>query len=112
MSHYSAERKEVILKQLLPPHNRTVTEVSAHEGISTATLYNWRNKAKLEGVPVPGRSKSSEDWSGEAKLAVVVETIALSHCCPVKNQKQGLKPTRFVTMFLQKNTVKIGRLRP
>jgi transposase len=78
MSHYSAERKEVILKQLLPPHNRTVTEVSAHEGISTATLYNWRNKAKLEGVPVPGRSKSSEDWSGEAKLAVVVETIALS----------------------------------
>ncbi len=64
MSHYSAERKEVILKQLLPPHNRTVTEVSAHEGISTATLYNWRNKAKLEGVPVPGRSKSSEDWSG------------------------------------------------
>jgi len=78
MSHYSAERKEVILKQLLPPHNRTVTEVSAHEGISTATLYNWRNKAKLEGVPVPGRSKSSEDWSGEAKLAVVVETITLS----------------------------------
>jgi transposase-like protein len=77
MSHYSAERKEVILKQLLPPHNRTVTEVSAHEGISTATLYNWRNKAKLEGVPVPGRSKSSEDWSGEAKLAVVVETITV-----------------------------------
>jgi transposase-like protein len=78
MSHYSAERKEVILKQLLPPHNRTVTEVSAHEGISTATLYNWRNKAKLEGVPVPGRSKSAEGWSSEAKLAVVVETIALS----------------------------------
>ena len=78
MSHYSPERKEAVLKKLLPPHNRTVTEVSAQEGIATATLYNWRTQAKLKGVPVPGRSKSSDDWSAEAKLAVVVETIPLS----------------------------------
>jgi transposase len=93
MNHYSPERKEAILKKLLPPHNRTVTEVSASEGISTATLYNWRNKAKLEGVPVPGRSKSSDDWSAEAKFAVVVETTPLSeselseYC-----RKKGLYP--------------------
>ena len=72
MSHYSPERKEAVLKKLLPPHNRTVTEVSAQEGISTATLYNWRTQAKLKGVPVPGRSKSSDDWSAEAKLVVIV----------------------------------------
>lgn len=98
MSHYSPERKEAVLKKLLPPHNRTVTEVSAHEGISTATLYNWRTQAKLEGVPVPGRSKSSDDWSAEAKLAVVVETIPLSeselseYC-----RKKGLYPEQIKT---------------
>jgi transposase-like protein len=78
MNRYSPERKEAVLKKLLPPHNRTVTEVAVQEGISTATLYNWRNKARLEGVPVPGPSKSSDDWSAEAKLAVVVETITMS----------------------------------
>ncbi|MGK0259212.1 MAG: hypothetical protein ACI96M_002651, partial [Candidatus Azotimanducaceae bacterium] len=31
-NHYSPERKEAILKKLLPPHNRTVTEVSASDG--------------------------------------------------------------------------------
>ena len=78
MSHYSPERKKAILKKLLPPHNRTVAEVSASEGISTATLYNWRSKAKLEGIPVPGHSKSSDDWSAEAKFTVVVETTTLT----------------------------------
>lgn len=94
MSHYSPERKEAILKKLLPPYNRPVTEVSAEEGISPATLYNWQTKVKSEGVPVPGRrSKSSDDWSAEAKLAVVVETATLSeselseYC-----RKKGLYP--------------------
>jgi transposase len=63
MNHYSPERKESVLRKLLPPHNRTVTEVSEQEGISTATLYNWRTQAKIGGVPVPGHSKSSDDWS-------------------------------------------------
>ncbi|MBS4154944.1 transposase, partial [Cobetia sp. MC34] len=39
---YSDERREAILKKLLPPHNRTVAEVAQEEGISAATLYNWR----------------------------------------------------------------------
>ena len=38
---YSDERKEAVLKKLLPPHNRTVAEVAEEEGLSAATLYNW-----------------------------------------------------------------------
>lgn len=98
MSHYPPERKEAVLRKLLPPHNRTVTEVSEQEGISTATLYNWRTQAKLGGAPVPGRSKSSEHWSAEAKLAVVVETTPLteselSEYC----RKKGLYPEQVKT---------------
>ncbi|MCJ8288112.1 hypothetical protein [Halomonas sp.] len=33
---YSDERREAILKKLLPPHNRTVAEVAQEEGISVA----------------------------------------------------------------------------
>ncbi len=36
----------------------TVTAVAQMEGISEATLYNWRNQAKSEGEPVPGAEKT------------------------------------------------------
>lgn len=42
------------------------------------TLYNWRNQAKSQGLPVPGKSKSTAEWSAEAKFAVVVATAAMS----------------------------------
>ncbi len=78
MPHYSEERKTTVLKKLLPPHNQSVPEVAESEGISQATLYNWRNQAKQQGVPVPGSGKTSDHWSAEAKLAVVIETAILS----------------------------------
>lgn len=78
MARFSNERKESILKKLLPPVNLTVAEVARQEGVSAQTLYTWRDKAKRLGKPVPGKKLSTEDWSAEAKLATVVETIALS----------------------------------
>jgi transposase-like protein len=78
VSKYSAERKDAILKQLLPPHNKTVTEIARSEGISEQTLYNWRKQARDQGRPVPGKTSNTEDWSADAKLAVVIETTTLS----------------------------------
>ena len=78
MSRYSEERKAAVMSKLLPPQNRTVAEVAREEGISEVTLYTWRKQAREQGLPVPGSGKRSEDWSGEAKLAVVVETAGLS----------------------------------
>jgi len=78
MPRYSAERKASVLKKLLPPHNQSVPEVATLEGISEATLYNWRTEAKHQGVAVPGSGKTSNDWSADAKLAVVIETAGLN----------------------------------
>jgi len=78
MPRYSEERKTAVLKKMLPPHNQPITEVAQDEGISEATLYNWRNQVKQQGVPVPGSGKTSDHWSAEAKFAVAVETAALS----------------------------------
>lgn len=79
MPYYPEERKAAVLSKLLPPHNRSVPEIAKAEGISEATLYNWLKQARQQGVPVPGSlSNTSEEWSGEAKFAVVIETAALN----------------------------------
>jgi len=77
MPSYSLERKASVLKKLLPPHNLSVLKVAELEGISEATLYNWRTKAKQQGIPVPGSGKTSDKWSAEAKFAVVMETASM-----------------------------------
>ncbi len=78
MSHYSAERKSSVLKKLLPPLNRSVASVAKEEGINAVTLYHWRNQARNQGDAVPGNKPLSDDWPAEARLAVVIETAALS----------------------------------
>jgi len=56
----------------------TVAEVAISEGISTKTLYHWRDKLRKEGQPVPGKTLTSDDWSAQAKLAVVIETASMT----------------------------------
>ena len=78
MARYSKERKESILKKLLPPLNMTVSEVAHSEGISSKTLYHWRDVLRKEGQPVPGKTLTTNDWSAQAKLAVIIETASMS----------------------------------
>lgn len=79
MPRYSNERKAAVLSRLLPPSNQSVPEVAESEGICSATLYNWLNQVREQGVPVPGsRVKHAEQWNGEAKFAVVLETQSMN----------------------------------
>jgi transposase-like protein len=50
---YSEERREAILRKLLPPDSRSVAEVAAEEGISVPTLYAWRKQARGKGRLLP-----------------------------------------------------------
>lgn len=78
MGRYSSERKAAVIKKLLPPLNYSATEVARQEDIPYVTVYAWLKQARMEGLPVPGAVKTSDDWSAEAKLAVVIETASLS----------------------------------
>lgn len=78
MKRFSPERKAAILKQMLPPLNKSVAELSRQEGVSKAALYTWRNQLREGGEAVPGSQSSPEQWSAEAKVAVVAATLALS----------------------------------
>jgi transposase len=78
MSRLPQARKEAILSKMLSPHPLTIAALSKQEGISEATLYNWRKQLRHEGRPVPEHDRSSENWSAATKFAIVVETATLS----------------------------------
>lgn len=75
---YSPERKQAVLKKMLPPNNRPIAEIAKEEGISEATLYNWRTQARNEGRLMPNSDNTPEGWSSKDKFAAVMETAALS----------------------------------
>ncbi len=75
---YPSERKEAILRKMLPPNNKSVRELAREEGISEATLYNWRKAARAEGRLLPDGDTTPAGWCSADKFAAVVETAALN----------------------------------
>lgn len=63
---------------MMAPNAMSVAKVSRETGVSEQTLYNWRNRFRGEGKAVPADPSNPENWSGENKLAVVIETAALN----------------------------------
>ncbi len=78
MSLYSEGFRERAVQMMMPPNAMSVAQVSRETGVSEQTLYNWRNRFRHEGIAVPADPKNPENWSGENKLAVVIETAALN----------------------------------
>jgi hypothetical protein len=78
MSRYSKEKREHALSLMAPPNNLTVAETAGRTGVPEATLYLWRNRARVAGRVVPGDGSNPEDWRAEDKFRVVVETMGLA----------------------------------
>jgi len=75
---YSLERKEAVLKKMMPPHNRSIRQIAGEEGISEGTLYNWRNEARTKGILLPDSDTGPEGWNALDKFAAVIETASLN----------------------------------
>ena len=43
---YSRRIKESALRKILPPENRSISDVAREMGISDQTIYNWKRKAE------------------------------------------------------------------
>ena len=78
MPRYSEERKEAVLRKMLPPHNRSVRALAKEEGIAEATLYIWRRQARARGRLLPDAEAGPEGWSSADKFAAVLESAALN----------------------------------
>ena len=75
---YPKERKEAILKKMMPPNKQSIADLAKAEGVSEGTLYNWRDKARKQGILLPGGNSSPEGWTTRDKFAAVVESMQLN----------------------------------
>jgi len=75
---YSKERKEAVLRKMMPPQNRSIVALAKEEGIAEVTLYNWRREARNRGLLLPDGDVGSEGWSARDKFNAVIETAALN----------------------------------
>lgn len=90
---YSPERREAVLRKLLPPHSRTIADVAWKEGISTATLYIWRKEARRRGRLMPDADLTPEGRTSKDKFAAVLETGSLNEAKLAEYcRKWGLYP--------------------
>jgi transposase len=78
MRQYSEERKASLLNKLLPPHNKTYTELSKEEGVPATTIYTWIKKRTRVDTMSSKSVKASGIWSVEARFSAIVETATLS----------------------------------
>jgi hypothetical protein len=46
--------------------------------MAVQTLCHWRDNTRKKGLPVPGKTLTTNDWSAEAKFAVLIETAPMS----------------------------------
>ena len=75
---YSPERKESVLRKMMPPHNQSIKQLAQEEGISEATLFNWRKHAREKGILLPDGDSGPEGWSARDKFAAVLETATFN----------------------------------
>ncbi len=78
MPFYSEERKAALLKMMLPPLSLSASEVARREGCSDMSLHNWRKQAAAKGTQLSDAKQPAESWSAESKMAIIMETAALS----------------------------------
>jgi transposase-like protein len=84
-----------VLKQMLPPHNMAIRQLSRAEGISEGTLHKWRAEARGKGQLLPDADTGPEGWSSRDKFAAVLETAALNEVDLAEYcRKRGLYPAQ------------------
>ncbi len=92
---YSKERKEAILRKMLPPENKSIARIAQEEGIASSTLYNWRNAARQKGRLLPDSEKNPEGWTTQDKFAAVLETTPMNEAELAKYcRERGIFPSQ------------------
>ncbi|MDQ7073592.1 MAG: IS3 family transposase [Gammaproteobacteria bacterium] len=78
MPRYTEGFKEQIVQKMMPPNAQSIAQISRETGVCVPTLYTWKNRYQNEGRAVPADPSNPENWSGQDKLAVVIEIAALN----------------------------------
>jgi transposase-like protein len=75
---YSTGFRNSVLKKVLPPENRSISEVSKETGISEQTIRNWIIKLENDNLD-PGQGEISPELrSPSEKMSLLLESKSLS----------------------------------
>jgi transposase len=78
MARYSAQFRNNVLRKLLPPQSKTVGEVAAEFGISTATIYGWKAKMNDATLQVDDGAQGPRHRQLTEKLSLLLESRGLA----------------------------------
>jgi len=78
MTHYSEEFRASIAARLLPPNNVSIADIMKETGVPKDTLYDWRAKYRNKQGASPKAGKSTNQYSADDKLSVIIETATLN----------------------------------
>jgi len=78
MTHYSEEFRSSVAARLLPPNNARIADIVKETGVPKDTLYDWRARYRNKQGLSPSSCKSSNQYSADDKLAVIIETATLN----------------------------------
>jgi transposase-like protein len=78
MTHYSEEFRASVAARLLPPNNARIADIVKETGVPKDTLYEWRTRYRNKQGFSPASCKSSNQYSADDKLAVIIETATLN----------------------------------
>ena len=71
--------------------------MAVEEGISPATLYHWRQQARLNGGLFLADGADPEGWTARDKFTAVMEIAALNEsACPARSRRADLPPGQIV----------------
>ena len=79
MAKYTEEFKLSIIKQMLSPQNKSVSQLEKETGIARQTLFAWKCQAKEKGIVITDGEVQTEKWSTKDKFMIVVETASLNN---------------------------------
>lgn len=93
MPNYPIERKQAVINKMASPQPPTIAQLSIDEGISEATLYNWRQQARQKGQLMPSADGNSSNLTATDRFNAVLETAALPEAELAEYcRKRGLYP--------------------
>ena len=55
-----------------------MSALAKQEGLAKSTLHTWRDQLRQQGHALPQHDRTSENWSAQTKLNVIVETGTLN----------------------------------
>lgn len=78
MARYSAQFRNNVLRKLLPPQSKTVGDVAAEFGISTATIYGWKSRMNDGTLQVDDGAQGARHRQLAEKFSLLLESRGLA----------------------------------